>query len=202
MSDISILLVEDTPADMACIRGYLSTKETIVTTLKEAQTLQSALSLMAHYDFDAVLLDLDLPDSSGFETARRIIVEYSELAVIVLSDPDNEAAAVHAVRYGAEDYLKKSSLSPEVLHKSINYSIKRKRIQQEKYDILSDLILALERIEELENALPICTGCKKIYHEGSKRWINLDKYLHEQSNSGGPSSPVCPDCQAQFNSDS
>jgi DNA-binding response OmpR family regulator len=201
MSDISILLVEDTPTDIACIRGYLSAKEAINSTLKEAETLQSALSLMSHYDFDVVLLDLNLPDSSGLDTARRVIAEYSDPAVIVLSGPDNKAAALQAVRYGAEDYLNKPSLSPEMLHKSINYAIERKKVLQEKYDVLGDLILALERIEQLENALPICGGCKKIYHEANKRWMSLEKYLHKQSTSGS-SNPVCPSCQAEFDSNS
>ncbi len=200
MTDISILLVEDNPTDMACIREYLSTREIINSTLKEAETLQSAISLMSHYDFDVVLLDLNLPDSSGLDTARRVIAEYSDPAVIVLSGPDNKAAALQAVRYGAEDYLNKPSLSPEMLHKSINYAIERKKVLQEKYDVLGDLILALERIEQLENALPICGGCKKIYHEANKRWMSLERYLHKQSKSGS-SNPVCPDCQAEFESD-
>ena len=201
MSDISILLVEDNPTDMACIKEYLSAKEIISSTLKEAENLQSALSLMSHYDFDVVLLDLNLPDSSGLDTARRVIAEYSDPAVIVLSAPDSKAMALQAVRYGAEDYLNKPSLSPTMLHKSITYAIERKKVLQEKYDVLGDLVLALERIEQLESALPICAGCKKIYHEGNKCWMSLEEYLHQQSNNGS-STPICPDCQAEFDSNS
>jgi DNA-binding response OmpR family regulator len=201
MSDISILLIEDNPTDRACIKEYLSEKSSISATLKEAESLQAALSLMSHYEFDLVLLDLGLPDSSGLNTARRIIAEYSDSAVIVLSDPDNEQTALQAVRYGAEDYLIKPSLSPAMLHKSITYAIERKKVLQEKYDVLSDLVLALEKIEYLESALPICAGCKKIYHEGKKHWMSLEKYVHQQANTRS-SNPICSDCQAEFDSNS
>lgn len=202
MSDISILLIEDNPTDIACIKEYLTTKQIInSSTLKEAGNLQSALSLMSHYDFDVVLLDLGLPDSSGLDTVRRVIAEPSDPAVIVLSSPEDKDTALQAVRYGAEDYLNKPSLSPAMLHKSITYAIERKKVLQEKYDVLSDLVLALERIEHLESALPICAGCKKIYHEGNKCWMSLEEYLHQQP-SGGSNNPICPGCQAEFDSNS
>ena len=201
MSDILILLVEDNPTDTVCIKKYLQEKPTSRFDLKEAVNLRSALSLMTHYDFDVVLLDLDLPDASGMDTARRVIAGYPEPAVIVLSDPENEATALQAVRYGAEDYLTKPSLSPAMLHKSITYAIGRKKVIQEKYEILSDLVLALEKIEHLESALPICAGCKKIYHEGGKCWMSIEKFVHRQPTCGSDT-PICSDCQAEFDSNS
>lgn len=201
MSEISILLVEDNSTDAAVIKKYLFEKPTPRFGIKEAESLQSALSLMPHYDFDVVLLDLGLPDSSGMDTARRVIAEYSDSAVIVLTDPKSETVALQAVRYGAEDYLSKPSLSPALLHKSISYAIERKKVLQEKYDVLSDLELALEKIEYLESALPICAGCKKIYHKGKKHWMSLEKYIHQQSKTGSINR-ICSDCQAEIDSNS
>jgi DNA-binding NarL/FixJ family response regulator len=197
MSDMSILLVEDDPTDRARIKESLSEKPISQFNLKEAESLQSALSLMSHYEFDVVLLDLDLPDCSGLDTARRVIADYRETAVIVLSDPENKETALQAVRYGAEDYFEKPSLSSAMLYKAINYAIERKRILQEKYDVLSDLVLALEKIEQLESILPICAGCKKIYHEASKRWMSLEKYVRQQT-APKTDSPLCSDCQTEF----
>ena len=197
MNDVSILLVEDNPTDIAWIKEYLMEKPTSRFEIKEAENLQSALSLMSHYDFDVVLLDLGLPDSSGLETARRVISEYPEPAVVVLSGLEDEETALQAVRYGAEDYLTKTSLSPAMLHKSITYAIKHKKVLQEKYDVLSDLLLALETIENLESTLPICAGCKKIYHKDKRRWIGLEEYAQKQSNTGS-NNPICPDCRAEF----
>jgi len=188
-----LLLVEDNPLDVALIKEYLAEKPPFQYDLMEADSLRAALSLLAHHDFDVVLLDLGLPDSSGLDTARRVITEYAETAILVLADAENDPIAQQAVRYGAEDYLEKNLLSSTLLCKSIHYAIGRKRVIQEKYDILSDLVLALEKIEHLENLLPICLGCKRILHEDN-HWMNLEDYAHQVANRK-VIRPICPDCR-------
>jgi CheY-like chemotaxis protein len=193
MNKIVMLLVEDNPADISLIKEYLSEEPPFQYELIEADSLNAALSLLSHNDFDIVLLDLDLPDSSGLDTARRVITEYSETAVLVLSDPMNKEVAQQAVRYGAEDYLTKNILLPVILYKSISYAIGRKKVMQEKFDILSDLVLALEKIEYLEGLLPICVGCKKILLEDN-HWLNLEEYVND-STGKKVVRPLCPDCR-------
>jgi CheY-like chemotaxis protein len=193
MNTILMLLVEDDPTDISLIKEYLSDNPPFRYELIEADSLRAALSLLSHHDFDIVLLDLELPDSSGLDTARRVITEYAETAVLVLSQPENKAITQQAVRYGAEDYLEKRLLSPVLLFKSISYAIGRKKLLQEKYDILSDLVLALEKIEYLEGILPICVGCKKILLEDNQ-WLNLEDYVNKPS-SRKVVRPICPDCR-------
>jgi CheY-like chemotaxis protein len=188
-----LLLVEDNPLDVALIKEYLAARPPFLYDLMEADSLRAALSLLAHHDFDVVLLDLDLPDSSGLDTARRVITEYAETAILVLADGENDAIAQQAVRYGAEDYLEKNLLSSALLCKSIHYAIGRKRVLQEKYDILSDLVLALEKIDHLESLLPICLGCKKILHQDN-HWMTLEEYVH-QAAGRKVIRPLCPDCR-------
>ena len=193
MSNLLTLLVEDNPEDISRISEYLTEKPSLHFTLKVAESLESALSLLSHYDFDVVLLDLGLPDSSGLDTARRIIGEYPETAIIVLSGPKDEEVALQAVLYGAGDHLEKSALSSAMLVKSISYAIERKKILLEKYDVLSDLVLALEKIETLERILPICAGCKKIYHK-ERHWLTIEEYTRSLSGAG-ERHPICPDCR-------
>ena len=192
MNKILILLVENNPADISRIKEYLSEQPPFRYDLMEADSLGSALSLLSQHDIDVILLDLGLPDSSGLDTARRIISEYSESAIIVLSTPENEEIAHQTVRYGAEDYLAKYLLSPTMLQKAITYAIGRKKLIQEKLDILSDLVLALEKIECLEGLLPICVGCKRILHENN-HWLDLEEFVN-QSSSRRVARPICPDC--------
>lgn len=193
MNSFTILLVEDNPADRAQIKECLQAEPSGKFELKEADTLETALSSLSHDEFDVVLLDLRLPDCSGLDTARRIIAEYKETAVIVLSSRADEEIARQAVRYGCEDYLKKRLLTPAVLNKSIIYAIERKKILQEKYDILNDLDLALEKIDKLENLLPICQGCKKI-HDEDNHWHDLDEYTRQYAGSKMVGS-ICPSCR-------
>lgn len=188
MDNISILIVEDNPADSLLIKEYLAEGRRFSAEIMEAETLESALGLLVHYDFDVVLLDLSLPDSSGLDTVRRLITKFPELVVIVLTGLQDEEVALQSVRYGAQDYLEKQQLSENMLSKSIRYSIERKLALQEKEELLNDLTLSLERIQSLEGMLPICVSCKKI-HTADQQWLPIDEYVANRSHL------VCPDCR-------
>ncbi len=196
MNDISILLVEGSAEERTLIHKYLSSAPPFHYSLSEAETLEAALSLLADNDFDVVLLNLDLPDSSGLDTARRIITELHETAVIVLANPQDEELAEQSLRYGTEDFIQKRFLSSPMLIKSIRYAIERKIIVQEKYDVLSDLMLALEKIDYLESFLPICIGCKKIFHE-EHGWLDLEEFSR-QASSPDADCLICPNCREEL----
>jgi len=193
MDTISILIVEDSPGDMVLIKEYLAERQRFPYDIMEAETLASAMGLLAHYDFDVVLLDLSLPDSSGLDTVRRLITKFPDIAVIVLTGLQDEDIALRAVRYGAQDYLEKQLLSPIMLSKSILYSIERKLAMQEKDDLLNDLTLALEKIQSLEGMLPLCISCKKILAD-DRQWVHIEKYSAARSGAG-TAQLVCPACK-------
>jgi CheY-like chemotaxis protein len=196
MGKINILIVEDNPADILLIKEYLSENRHIPYDLAEAETLESALSLLSHYNFDAVLLDLRLPDSAGLDTVRKIITPYPDTAVIVLSGLQDEELALKAVRFGAQDFLEKQHLSPASLSKSLLYSIERKKAMQEKEDLLYDLTLALKKIESLEGILPICLSCKKILNENNQ-WERIEDYIRIHSDAK-TINLICPECKTNF----
>ena len=193
MDKISILMVEDNPADILLIKEYLAERQRFPYDIMEAETLESALGLLAHYDFDVVLLDLSLPDSSGLDTVRRLMTKFPDIAVIVLTGLQDEDTALQSVRYGAQDYLEKQQLSPVMLSKSILYSIERKLAVQEKEELLNDLTLALEKIRSLEGILPICVSCKKILTD-DQQWLQIEKYIADRSGSDA-AQLVCPACR-------
>lgn len=193
MDKISILIVEDNPGDSLLIREYLAERQSISAEIMEAETLESALGLLAHYDFDIVLLDLSLPDSSGLDTVRRLITRFPEIPVVVLTGLQDEDIALQAVRYGAQDYLEKQLLSANMLYRSIMYSIERQLALQEKEELLNDLTLSLERIQSLEAMLPICISCKKIQAD-NQQWLRIDEYVANRSD-GEAGHLVCPACR-------
>ncbi len=193
MFQISVLLVEDNAADRLLIKEYLAEEQWKALDIQEAESLQGALELLPHFDFDVILLDLQLPDSAGVETVRRIIGEVPETAVIVLTGLQNEDTALQSVRYGAQDYLEKNHLSPATLSKSIRYSLERKKSLQDKEDLLHDLNHALKRIAQLESLLPLCIGCKKILGEDG-HWHIFEEYLREGA-PGKTEEHLCPDCK-------
>ncbi len=197
MDKLSILIVEDTPADILLIKEMMSDiKMKLSCELTEVATLKAAIGVLAHADFDAVLLDLYLPDSQGIDTVRRVISQFPESAVVVLASLNNEQMAVQAIRYGAQDFLEKQDLSPMMLLKSVYYAIERKRFLQEKEDLLDDLALALKKIESLERVLPMCLCCKKIL-DGNKQWFGIEEYLSHLSTKD-TANRICPDCAKEL----
>ncbi|HXG31288.1 MAG TPA: response regulator, partial [Thermodesulfobacteriota bacterium] len=83
-------------------------------------------------DFDLVLLDLNLPDSRGFDTFLRTLVQVPDIPIIVLTGTDGESLAVRAVQMGAHDYLIKRQLSNGHLVHSILYAIKKRRARMKR----------------------------------------------------------------------
>jgi len=91
-----------------------------------------------------VLLDLSLPDSFGLETFTKVYAHSPTVPIIVLTGNDDHMLALTAVKSGAQDYLVKGRLDRELLLRSMQYSIERKRYQQQlehqaNYDALTGL---------------------------------------------------------------
>ena len=84
---------------------------------------------MTHrYAFDAILLDLGLPDSRGLATLNAFFDKCDSTAVVVMTAQDDEEMGVQAIELGAQDYLQKfESISASVLTRSILYSVERKQ---------------------------------------------------------------------------
>lgn len=193
METISVLLVEDSKEDLLQLKKNLEIMPGKPVTSQETSTLESAVSLLSHYDFDVVLLDLFLPDSTGVDTVRRIISECEYVAVIVMTDVQDEEIASHSVRYGAMDYLDKKQLTPLLLRKAIHYAMERKQLLLEKEDLLFDLSLAYKKLEAFEGILPLCVSCKKILNDATE-WQELEDYLSACSDTE-VMKLLCPECQ-------
>ncbi len=106
----TLLLVED-EEDLAFAMGRLLAREGH--SVDRASGFQEALRLSAARLYDAVLLDLGLPDGDGFDLLERLR-EPDGCPVIVQTGRDDAASAVRALRLGAADYLTKP-VEPEAL---------------------------------------------------------------------------------------
>jgi diguanylate cyclase (GGDEF)-like protein len=125
---IKILLVEDNPADVRMIREILLDIKRVRFETENSMKLAEGLKRLSEVHFDALLLDLGLPDSNGMETLVRVVSQYPDLPVIVLTGLADEQAGVRAVHQGAQDYLSKGEVNSELLNRSIRYAIERKRL--------------------------------------------------------------------------
>lgn len=107
--------------------------------IKEAGTLQEALSLLLQEKFDCVLLDYNLPDGLGPELLGKRLQFLSNCPVIILTSMNEDSIGVSTLQIGAEDYLVKGEVTPLTLKRSIRYAIERYKHRSEFEKLTSDL---------------------------------------------------------------
>ncbi|KOR36036.1 hypothetical protein AM228_14940 [Planktothricoides sp. SR001] len=112
-----------------------------------AGTLGEALGCLEQNTFDAILLDLNLPDSRGVNTLQAIQQSAPNTAIVVLTSTDNEELALELIHLGAQDYLVKQQVNDHLLIRSITYSISRKQIEIEIQGKNLELAAANEALE-------------------------------------------------------
>jgi signal transduction histidine kinase/DNA-binding NarL/FixJ family response regulator len=127
-----ILLVEDNPGDARLVKEFLAEIGTSPVELTHVERLSEAREALARGRVDLLLLDLELPDSSGLATLTSLAPATAEVPVVVLTGMEDGDVAVEALRLGAQDYLVKQHLDPADLERSIRYAAERKRLQREE----------------------------------------------------------------------
>jgi PAS domain S-box-containing protein len=134
---IKILLIEDNPGDTRLIKEMLSDTDIFNCELECTARLSKGLEYLAGQSANIILLDLELPDSRGLDTLKKVRAQVPEIPVVVLTGLDDESVALEAVRQGAQDYLVKGAINGRVLWRVINYSIERKSSEQLLEDIFN-----------------------------------------------------------------
>lgn len=140
---LRVLFVEDNPGDARLIGLLLEEVSHLgPVQLFHVTTLGEALAeLDAPERFDVILLDLSLPDSTGFPTLARVQKAAPEVAVVVCTGYDDADFALETVHAGAQDYLVKGQGDGLLIYRSLFYAVERKRLEHE-------LVLAKQAAEE------------------------------------------------------
>ncbi|MFQ5852906.1 MAG: ATP-binding protein [Candidatus Binatia bacterium] len=130
-SVVQVLLIEDDPGYADLLREILLREKEPLFALEWVDRLQSGLRRLAQGGIDAVLLDLSLPDSQGFDTFVQACAQASQVPIVVLTAIDNETVAIKAVQEGAQDYLVKGQVGNRMLSRVIRYAMERHRLLAE-----------------------------------------------------------------------
>ncbi|MGE3705205.1 MAG: response regulator [Vicinamibacterales bacterium] len=123
----TILLVEDSPADARLVHAMLEDEDAGVVVTAAAR-LEEALSRLEASRYDAVLLDLTLPDSAGLDTFSRVQTAAPSTPVVVLTGLADASLAETAVKVGAQDYLVKGRVDAHALSRALRYAIERAHV--------------------------------------------------------------------------
>jgi two-component system phosphate regulon response regulator OmpR len=106
-----LLMIEDDESLADMVADYLRESGFEVTVRGEAGL---GLTLLEHGDFDALVLDIMLPDLDGFEVCRRVRAK-SNIPIVMLTARGDETDRIVGLELGADDYLPKPFNPRELL---------------------------------------------------------------------------------------
>ncbi len=130
-ASLHLLIIEDHLGDYILIEEYLKEEHKKIE-LSRAISYKQASEFLDSKIYDAVILDLSLPDSDDpFSLVKNIVSLAGKTPVIVLTGNSNKSFGVETLSLGISDYLYKDDLNSIQLSKSLDYSIERKRIENQ-----------------------------------------------------------------------
>jgi two-component system cell cycle response regulator CtrA len=111
-----VLLVEDDPTTSRSIEMMLTHANLNVyaTDLGE-----EGIDLAKLYDYDLILLDLNLPDMEGHEVLRQLRMARVDTPILILTGSDDTENKIKSFGFGADDYLTKPFHREELLRESM-----------------------------------------------------------------------------------
>ena len=117
-----LLLLED---DLSLINGLSFAFQKAGHELEVARTLQKAENLWQEGKYDLLVLDVSLPDGSGFEFCKKVR-QISQVPIIFLTASDTETSIIMGLDMGGDDYITKP-FKLAVLMSRINAILRRSR---------------------------------------------------------------------------
>jgi DNA-binding response OmpR family regulator len=141
---VKLLLIEDEPELGKSIQNYLDVSGFVC---EWATTISLAIEKIELYEYDAILLDLMLPDGDGFDILRKLKSQNKKDGVIIISAKQTLETRIEGFKIGADDYLTKPFHLSELLVR-IQALIRRKNFSgnntvifnEIKIDILSKIV--------------------------------------------------------------
>ncbi len=126
---VRVLLIEDNPGDAVLLREMLKEPESPQIHLTHADCMKNAEEHLAKEGFDAILLDMGLPDCSGLQAIRKTLEVAPRTPLVVLTGLNDESVAVQALQNGAQDYLIKGDIEAQGVRRALRYAIERKLLE-------------------------------------------------------------------------
>ncbi|GFO60554.1 hypothetical protein GMST_28790 [Geomonas silvestris] len=191
-----VLVVDDEPINVQLLAGALKKRYRVLC----AGNGYEAITLVKEEVPDLILLDVMMPDVSGFEVARLIKADelLAAIPIIFLTALDSCEAMAEGLEAGAIDYLNKP-VNLNLLKLRVHNHLELKRrtdLIREQRDELQRANQALEaafaRIKRLEGTFAICMHCKSIRSD-QESWQKIEEYLLEHTDALF-SHGICPSC--------
>lgn len=148
-----LLLIEDDAGDALLVEELVADSAPDMKVVW-VQSLAEARDALTTTEPDCLLLDLHLPDAHGLEAVARV-QEYAEnVPIVVLTGLAEEQTGLAAVAVGAQDYLVKGRVEPELFGRAVRYAIQRKQAEQHAAALQASELHAQENARLERGLLP------------------------------------------------
>lgn len=160
----------------ANIQQYKLIHINITRTTSIAETEQ----ILKERSFDAVILDLTLPDSYGLSTIGRVRKAAINTPIVILSSENNDDLAVEAIKSGAQDFLYKGAAQGLTVIRSVRYAIERTKAERKLKSLAKrDSLTQLPNRSAYLSQIAMGIGRAARYHTNiGLLLMDLDKFKH------------------------
>ncbi|AJQ97906.1 GGDEF domain-containing response regulator [Gynuella sunshinyii] len=180
LSDI-FLMAEDNPADAELVTEMLRQAFDSRYTIVCVDCFSKVMEALADGTFQALILDMNLPDQSGIDNIAQLGAYYPNLPIVILTGQDDLNSAIDALQSGAQDYLSKNHVTPEILARSLRYAQERKYIEQQLKKALDDAAYRNIQLETQAKYDPLTRLPNRTYfHDAANRVLHRAMRLVKQ----------------------
>lgn len=123
---LSVLVIEDNPGDFLLLEDHLLEKFDAIHIFHEDSFNAAFPTIKSDKKINIILLDLVLPDLQGEDLVKKVQQHSGDTPIIILTGYTDIALARRILSLGISDFLIKDEITPEILYKSIIYSLERK----------------------------------------------------------------------------
>lgn len=194
---VAVLLVEDNRDHVTLVRTAFHRAQEKYS-LRVAGSLSVCRQMLEAGLPDILIADFFLPDGRGIELMSSNGTKPS-FPVVLMTSQGSEQLAVEVIKAGALDYVVKSAETladmPHIADRALRewrYIQEKKRVEEEREKLITQLREALAQIKTLKGLLPICAACKKI-RDDRGYWEQVEVYITERTDAEFSHS-ICPDC--------
>ena len=189
--ELGVFLVEDNPGDARLIEEMLQDVDDILRRvipedsmastqhIHHEQRLSTALESLDETDVHVILLDLNLPDSTGLDTLKTVIDATEIVPIIVLTGLKDRDLGIQAIQLGAQDYLVKGEVTADILLRAIHHAIERtrqERARKRQREQLASLNRLNRIVQDITHSVITTSTREALECDVCKRLVESDSY--------------------------
>ena len=144
MAKLEVLYVEDDIGDATLLCEQFGREDADLYHLNHTSNLTDALALLEARSFNAILLDLHLPDGDGLNNIETLKAIRPDVPIVILTGTNDERKAEEALLKGAQEYIVKNDATCAIIKRILQSSILRQKaeialVHKAHHDPLTDL---------------------------------------------------------------